>query len=189
MASEDENVKETNSGVKKRGDWNEIAEFGEKVEEVVEDSADEDSVEKFSDWRPRKEESEEDVKEKTVDKAVLDEKKIEEESEGVKDLKQASSKVSEAGKKAATRQNPEKELKGAGKDAAKPFYSGFARIFRKLENLIYSKVVLKLNPYYLDTQDFSADVRRRSKGKFEMDVSAPKEDMRKDLKEGFENDS
>lgn len=187
MSSKDEDVKETNSGVKKRGDWNQIAKFGEKVEKVVEDSADEDSVHKFSEWRPKREESKEDVKERTVDKAVLDENQIEEESKGLKDLRKASGKMSQAGKKAASRENPEKELKDASKDAAKPFYSGFAKIFRKFENLIYSKVVLNLNPYYLDTRDFSADISQRSKGEFEMDVSAPKQHMRKELKEGFEN--
>ena len=56
--TEDDSVKETNSGVKKEGDWQEIAEFSEEVEEVVENSADESSVEKFSNWRPRVEESE-----------------------------------------------------------------------------------------------------------------------------------
>lgn len=183
----EEDVEETNSGVKKKGDWEEIAEFGEEVEEVVDGSADESSVDKFNEWRPRVEESERDVKRKTVDEAVLPEKKLEEESNGVEDLKQASGKAAEAGRKVAKRKNPEPEVKDASKDAAKPFYSGIAKIFRKLENLIYSNIVLALNPYYLDTQDFSADIKHKKNGKFEMDVSAPKEEMRKDLKEGFED--
>jgi hypothetical protein len=182
-----EEVEETNSGVKKKGDWKEIAEFGEEVEEVVEDSADDSSVEKFNEWRPRVEESERDVKRKTVDEAVLTEKEMEKQSNGMEDIKQASGKAAEAGKKAARIENPEPEIKDASKDAAKPFYSGIAKIFRKLENLIYSNIVLALNPYYLDTQDFSADIRHKKDGKFEMDVSAPKEEMRKDLKEGFED--
>lgn len=186
MSDEDNPVEETNSGIKKKGNWKEIAEFGEEVEEVIEDSAEDSSVEKFEEWRPRIEESERDVKKKTVDEAVLDEKEMEKESNGVrKDLKDASGKAAEAGKKAAKRQNPEKELKDASKDAAKPFYSRMARTFRKFEDLIYSKIVLTLNPYYLDTQDFSADIKHRKGGEFEMDVSAPKEDTRKDLKDGF----
>jgi hypothetical protein len=182
-------VKETNSGVKKKGSWKEIAEFGEEVEDAIDGSAGQDSVEKFNEWRPRIEESERDVKRKTVDEAVISEKQIEKDSNGVKDLKEASGKAAEAGKKAAKRENPEPEIKDASKDAAKPFYSGLAKIFRKFENLVYSRIVLALNPYYLDTQDFSADIKHKRKGEFEMDVSAPKEDMRKDLKEGFENDN
>jgi hypothetical protein len=189
MSDEDNTVEETNSGVKKEGDWQEIAEFSEEVEEVVEDSADESSVKKFNNWRPRVEESERDVKRKTVDEAVIPERQMEKDSKGVRDLKEASGKAAAAGKKAAKRENPEREIKGASKDAAKPFYSGLAKAFRKIEDFIYSNIVLALNPYYLDTQDFSADIKHKRKGEFEMDVSAPKEDMRKDLKEGFENDN
>lgn len=187
--SENDSVEETNSGVKKKGDWKEIAEFGEEVESVVEESADESSVEKFSEWRPQIEESERDIKRKTVDEAVVSEKKLEKESNGFGDLKDASGKAAEAGKKAAKRGNPENEIKEASKDVAKPFYSGIIKLFRNLENFVYSKIVLKLNPYYLDTQDFSADIRHKRKGEFEMSVDAPKEDMRKDLKEGFEKDN
>lgn len=187
--TEGDSVEETNSGVKKEGDWQEIAEFGEEVEEVVENSAEESSIEKFSNWRPRVEESERDVKRKTVDEAVIPEKQMEKDSNGVSDLKEASGKAAAAGKKAAKRKNPEKEIKDASKDAAKPFYSGLAKAFRKIEDFIYSNIVLALNPYYLDIQDFSADIKHNRKGEFEMDVSAPKEDMRKDLKEGFENDN
>lgn len=187
--SKNDSVEKTNSGVKKEGDWKEIAEFGEEVEDVVRDSAEESSVEKFNEWRPRVEESERDVKRKTVDEAVIPQKQMEKDSNGVEDFREASGKAAEAGKKAAKRENPESELKDASKDAAKPFYSGIAKLFRKLENLVYSKIVLKLNPYYLDTEDFSADIRHKRKGEFEMDVSAPKEEMRKDLKAGFENDN
>jgi hypothetical protein len=185
----DQPVEETNSGVKKRGNWAEITEFGEKVEDVIQDSAGKSSIGKFSDWRPRIEESERDVKQKTVDKAVLTEKEIEKDSNGVEDLKEASGKAAKAGKKAVKAENPEHEIRDASKNAAKPFYSGIAKIFRRLENLIYSKIVLKLNPYYLDTEDFSADIKHRKGGEFEMGVSAPKKDMRKDLKEGFEKDN
>lgn len=74
----------------RRGKWKDIAEFGEEVEEVVKDSADESSVEKFNEWRPRAEESERDVKRKTVDEAVLPENGLEKESKGMRDLKEAS---------------------------------------------------------------------------------------------------
>lgn len=185
-----EDVEETNSGVKKRGDWKEISEFGEEIEEAMEDEADERSVEKFEDWRPRIEESEMDVKKKTVDKALLDEKELEKESNGVaSDLKDASDKMTEAGKKAAKRENPEEQLKDASEDAAKPFYSKFAKLFRTVENLVYSKIVLALNPYYLDTEDFSADIKHRHGGEFEMDVSVPREEPREKLKENFREDS
>ncbi len=185
-----EDVEETNSGIKKKGNWEEISKFGEDVGEVMDEAADRESVEKFDEWRPKVEESERDVKKKTVDKAVINENKLEKESDGVaEDLRQASGKVTEAGKKAAKRENPEKEIVDASEEVAKPFYSKLAKIFRMAENIIYSQIVLRFNPYYLDTEDFSADIKHRKKGEFQMDVSVPEEEPRRKLKEEFREDN
>ena len=185
-----EEVENTNSGIKKKGDWEEIAEFGEKVGKAVKDTASDESVERFEDWRPKLEESEKDVKRKTVEEATLKERQLEMESDGVPDdLKQASGKIAEAGKKAAKGENPEKEVIEASADAAKPFYSKIAGFFRQIESKVYSWFALRFNPYYLDTEDFSVDVRHRKKGEFEMDVAVPEEEKRNDLKQSFEKDS
>ncbi len=179
-------IEETNSGIKKKGNWKEISEFGEDIRKVMDGTAGESSVEKFDDWRPKVEESEQDVKKKTVEKAVINENKLEKESDGVtKDLRQASGKVTEAGKKAVRKENPEEEIVGASEEVAKPFYSKLAKAFRTVENLIYSQIVLRFNPYYLDTEDFSADIKHRRRGQFEMDVNVPEEEPREKLKEEF----
>lgn len=181
-----EKIEETNSGVKKKGDWKEISEFAEEVEEAVNDNAESESVEDFDDWRPKVEETERDVKKKTIDKAVIQEKELEKESEGVKeDLKNASGKVAEAGMKAAKKESPEKEIREASEDVAKPFYSGLLKFLRALESRVYSWFALRFNPYYLDTEDFSVDMKYRKDGDFEMDVAAPEEEVREDLQKNF----
>lgn len=185
----EKNIEETNSGIKKKGNWKEISEFGEEVEEAINDTAEEDSVKDFDEWRPKVEESERDVKKKTVDKAVIKEKKLEKESKGVaEDLKQASDKVAEAGKKAAKKESPEKEIVEASEDVAKPFYSGIVKFFRQFESKVYSWFALRFNPYYLDTEDISVDMKHRKAGEFEMDVAAPEEDVREELKKNFRED-
>ena len=185
---EPEKVKETNSGVKKKGDWKNIADFSEKVEEALKDSAAKDSVKELSEWRPRTEEAEGDIQKKTVDTAVIDENKLEKESNGVKeDLKDASKNAAEAGKKAAEKKNPEKEVAKASENVARPFYSKIAQAFRNFENFVYRHIVLKFNPYYLDTDDFSVDMKSNGNGEYEMDVKVPDEETRKDLKKEFED--
>ncbi|MFB6292054.1 MAG: DUF5828 family protein [Candidatus Nanohaloarchaea archaeon] len=187
--SEDPEVEETHSGLKKEGDWEEVAEFAREVEEAMEEAAEDGSVEKFEEWRPREEEDESDVKEKTVKSAMLKENGLEKESDGVtKDLRDASEKVAEAGKRAAKMEGPEEELKDASKDAAKPFYTRFARAFRRLESFVYSKISLRFNPYYLDTEDFSVDMKKKRNGDYEMDVSIPEKETRNELKKRFEED-
>lgn len=184
----DEKVEQTNAGIKKKGNWKEISEFGEEVEEVISDTAEEESIEKFDNWRPKVEESEQDIKKKTVEEAVIKENKLEKESKGVtRDLKEASGKVAEASKKAANKENPEKEIVEASEDVAKPFYSNIAKFFRKIEARVYSWFALRFNPYYLDTEDFSVDMKHRKNGEFEMDVAVPEEKTREKLKENFGN--
>lgn len=181
-------VEETNSGVKKKGDWKNIANFSEQLEKAFEGSAGEKSLEKLSEWRPRTDEAEGDIQEKTVDSAVIDENKLEEESNGVKeDLKNASKNAAEAGKKAAEKKNPEKEVAKASEDVAKPFYSNIAKAFRGFEDFVYRNIILRFNPYYLDTQDFSVDMKSRGGGEYEMDVKVSDEETRKDLKKEFED--
>lgn len=182
----DGKVEKTNSGVKKRGSWKDIAEFSEKVEEAVKGKADPESMEKFDEWRPKLEEAEGDIKRKTVEEAELDKNGMEKESNGIKrDLRDASEKTVEAGKKAANKKNPEKEVVKASEDAAKPFYSKLAKAFREFEKLVYSKIALRFNPYYLDTDDFSVDMKNKGNGSYEMDVRAPEEETRRKLKQEF----
>lgn len=185
-SEKNKDVKETNAGIKKKGNWKEISEFGEEVEDAISESARKESVEKFDNWRPKLEESERDVKKKTVDEAVISENKLEKETEGVtKDLKQASGKVAEASKKAANKQSPEKEIVEASEEVARPFYSKIAKFFREVESKVYSWFALRFNPYYLDTEDFSVDMKHRKNGEFEMDVAVPEEETRKELKDNF----
>jgi len=59
----------------------------------MEKSVEKESAERFDSWRPKIEESERDIKKKTVKEAVVAERKLEEESEGVaKDLKKHQEK-------------------------------------------------------------------------------------------------
>ena len=183
--SEKNSVEKTNSGVKKKGDWKEIAEFGRKVEEALKGSDKNNSLNKFSEWRPKIEESEGDIKRKTVDRATIKEKKLEDSKGAKKDLKQASDKMAEAGKKAVKKEMPDKEIIEASEEAAKPLFSRIIAFLRKAEEKIYSWVTLRFNPYYLDTEDFSVDIKDKKNGRFEMDVAVLEEEKREDLKDNL----
>ena len=181
-------VEMTNSGLRKKGDWEEMAEFAEQVEQAVESNVGQKSLEKLSSWRPRKKEAEGDVERKTVENAVLEEKKLEKESNGVrKDFKDASRNAAKAGKKAAEKQNPEEEISEASRDLTRPLYSKLAKFLRRFEDIVYSSIILKFNPYYLDTEDFSVDMKSKGNGTYEMDIRVPGERTREKLKAKFED--
>ncbi|MFB6175146.1 MAG: DUF5828 family protein [Candidatus Nanohalobium sp.] len=185
--SEEDNVEETKSGVRKKGDWDEISEFAEKAEKVMEDSEVEDeSVERFGRWRPREGEDKKDVKEKTVEEAQLPENNLEKESKGVKeDIGEASEKAVEAGKKLKEGQNPGKDVKEASQGFVRPFYSKFAEKFRGFESFVYRNFMLRFNPYYFDSSDVSADISEGKNG-YEINLNVSEDDTRGKLKEEFE---
>lgn len=183
-----ENIEETNSGVRKKGDWQEIAEFGRQLEETMaERGIDGDSLEKFRDWRPKKEEAENDMKRKTVNKAVVDRKSVEERDDGMREgVRQASGKMVEAGKNAVNGDSTEKEVMEASEDVAIPLVSRVVKLFRRFESMVYSKFSLRSDRYYLDTEDFSVDMVSKN-GEYEMDVSVPTESPREEIREGMED--
>ncbi|MFB6147985.1 MAG: DUF5828 family protein [Candidatus Nanohaloarchaea archaeon] len=183
-----EDAEKTNSGVRKSGDWEEVAEFGEEVEEAMQQSdMDEESVEKFRDWRPKQEEAENDMKRKTVDKALVEEKEVEEKDEGVRNgIKQASGKMADAGKEAVNGNRAEREMVDASEEFAIPIISRIIKAFRRIESLVYSRFLLRDDRYYLDTEDFSVDMKSRD-GEYEMDVRVPTESPREELHEEMED--
>lgn len=185
----EEDLEETNAGVKKNGDIEEVADFARKVEEGLKDEVEEKSIEDFNGWRPREEDKEKDIERKTVEAASISSKSVEEKSNGVEDISEAGKKTVEATKKAVKRENPDQELKEASKKIKRPIKSGSRKAARGLEEGIYSKVMTKLNPYFFDTKEFSADLRANKDGSYSMEVSVPDSDKRNNLKDSLEGNS
>lgn len=188
-----DSVEETNSGLKKHGDMKEVAEFSEEVENALQDAGvEEDSIEGFSEWRPRKEDQEEDIVEKTVEEASMSEKSIEKQSKGVKgDLSEAKEATKKAGNKVRNGDNPEEEIRETSKSVLRPLLSESVKFARGFEKKVYSKLMVKFNPYFFDSKDFSADLKSRKnskKGEYTMEVNVPDESYRNRLKSMFEQD-
>lgn len=183
----EENIKETNAGVKKQGEIEEVADFSDKVKNEMEDSGiDSETVERFKKWSPDQEDTRQDIKKKTVEEASIDEKNIEKESNGIKqDLAEARQQAGKAGKKVKEKDRPEKELKEASKNVSKPFMSSLLKCSRFLEKEIYDKIMLKFNPYYFDSKEVTADLREKRNGKYDMDVNTTDQKFRDNLHSRF----
>ncbi len=187
--TEPKDVKHTNSGIEKEGDWEEITDFAEDVEKAIEDtSIKNDSIKKYKEWRPRKEDDTEKVKKKTVKQASIDKKKPEEDSNGSKDLVEASKKVAEAGKKVGKREKPDREIKDASKEVSNFVMSKTITSVRKFEETIYSDMMLRFNPYFFDTKEFSVDMRSQKNGRYILGVNIPDEECRNDVQTRFRED-
>jgi hypothetical protein len=178
---------ETNSGVKKKGNWQDIAEFAREVEDAVKDSDLEDEeVEEYNDWRPREEETEEEIKERTAEKAAI---KVSRENVSViNEAEKAGKKFAEAGEKATKLESPKNDVF----DGIKQFSSGIilkmASVAQGFEKSVYRRFMLRFNPYFYDTTNLSVDMRSKRNGEYQMDVSVTEDEARKNLKKRFKED-
>ena len=109
----EEGLEETNSGVKKKGDIEEVAEFAREVEEGLEAEVDESSIDEFDKWRPREEDGKKDIERKTVEAASIKKSSVEDETNGVKDFSDAGKNALEAGKRLIKKDNPNREVREA----------------------------------------------------------------------------
>lgn len=182
----EEGLEETNSGVKKKGDIEEVAEFAREVEEGLEEEVDESSIDEFYKWRPREEDGKKDIERKTVEAASIKKSSAEDETNGVKDFSDAGKKALEAGKKLIRKDNPNREVKEASKKMRRPVEAGSRKFARGFEHQVYSKLMIKLNPYFFDAKEFSADLRTNNDGSYSMEVNVPDESRRDHLKDNLE---
>lgn len=178
----EEGLEETNSGVKKKGDIEDVAEFAREVEKGLEDEVSDESIDEFDKWRPREEDGKKDIERKTVKAASLDEKKVEDKSNGVKDFSEAGKKTVEAGKNALKPKKAGEDLKEASRKLARPIQSGSRKTARELEESVYSHVMTKFNPFFFDAKEFSADLRTDKNGRYSMEVNVPDSSHRNVLK-------
>jgi len=171
-------LEHTNAGLKVEGELEEVAQVARKIEEKLESSdVKRESIECFNEWRPREEDSEKDVKEKTIKQAVITKKDVEKDVEhieeklsySIRDIQNSATEKSES----------------VSKLVFKLAFSKTVKVTRKTEALIYSKLMLKFNPYYFDSHDLSANLKCDQKDNYCLDINLMEENARKRLKEEF----
>lgn len=177
---------ETNSGVVFRGNKEGVVEFSKRLKDIMNDlGLDEESVQRFEEWRPREEDKNPDLERKTAKGASMKETKVEEESDGFNnDMKEAGGNIKKAanGVIGDEDEDPGKNLVEATYGFFRPFVFYLFKLIRKMEELIYSDFMLKFNSYYFSEEDISLRLKEQN-GTFTMYLESPLEQHRKILKE------
>ncbi len=191
MSAQNMKVEKKNNGIRKEGDLEEIAEFSREMKCVLEEVCeDEEPIENFDSWRPRKDDNEDDIKKRTADVASISETEVENESEGIKeDLSEAKEEL----KKEIELLNGEEETNDIDhsedglwvsiKKFFKPFASATLKFVRETEKMIYL-FMLSFNPYYFDAEKFSVSLEK-NKDEFEINFKSPEEDYRHTVRQKF----
>ena len=171
----------TNSGLRFKGDWEEVCEFSQRLETVMEKYLESrEEIDEFDGWRPHLSDSDEDMKEKTAEEAALGEKKIEKDFEGLKkEIQEVEKKLIDSVEDFRNDMDPSQDLKEALLDIEKVIGVESIRSVRRMEKTIYKKLMLKMNPYYFDTEDFSVNLDMAEKEGYCLCLNVTDEDLRK----------
>jgi len=183
-----QDIEATNSGLKFEGRWDDVCEFSQKLEETMEEYLDskkkKEEIDEYEKWRPHLKDSDEDMKEKTVEEASVDKKRIEENFEGAKqEIDKAEEDLLRSLEDIKEGMDPSKDLKEALLEIEKLVGVESIRSLRKIEETIYKKLMLKANPYYFDTEDFSVNLERKGTGVYCLRVNVTDESLREHFKE------
>ncbi|MBS3816363.1 MAG: hypothetical protein KGY76_02235 [Candidatus Thermoplasmatota archaeon] len=177
----------TNAGLEFEGCWKDICVFARTFERVIEDNApDERSVEEYNHWRPREEEDEKDISEKTAEEACLEKKEVEEEFNGAKEELESAEENLKKGVNGDADESPAENIKDASKNMERLVEAESIKSIRKLERTIYEDIMLKFNPYYFDTEDFSVNLEKISDGgnkNYRLSINIPNEELREEVRE------
>ncbi len=172
----------TNAGFKYEGSWEEICEFSKDLENIISHCIHKsDSIQHYHHWRPREDDNEKDITDKTAEEAVIKKTKVEKEFDGTKEeIVEAEEKFKDSIKEVKNGHNPSKDLKEASKHMEKLVETKSIQSLRNMEEIIYKKLMLKFNPYYFDTEDFSVNIEDK-KDRYILTINISDENKRESM--------
>ncbi len=157
-------MQETVAGVKIEGDWDDVANSSEDMQDALDGAAPDEDVERFDEWRPRPDEDAEAVRERTVKHARVTENRVEANGDGPLDeAREAAQEVEAAAQNVAD--GDVGEASRDGRTAAVRFFrsveTAARKVLRHIETVIYTHFQSRTSPYYLDTGSVSATLRQK----------------------------
>jgi len=202
----EERVEEDSFGYSLEGSWEEVVRFGEEITSTFEDhGVEQETVSEWDSWRPRTGEREDEMREKTVEKA-----KVDEGDEASESAAETAEKISETREKTAEGEIGEAAEKAseASRSAGKTVGDASRDVVRAVEDRVYRRIT-KTNPLYFDSENFNASLEAvesigekvgrvkdrilngeredEQGGRYKMRINAESDEVGEALDEGFED--
>lgn len=178
-------MEESVAGFKERGSWVDVVEHGERItralKQVGEQTAvPDDPLEEWDEWRPKVEERlDEDVSEKTAEKATVSE------GEGERAGKAPDEDVQTAGEKLSESydnlDDPDRAVEDAKESIGhlkRAVDSASRKAIRRVEGAVYKTVMTQVSPYYFDNELVSANVQRAGQDDYVFEVNVNDDDLK-----------
>jgi len=152
---ENEKVEEDSFGYSLEGSWDEVVKFGEDVISTFEEhDVGQETISEWDAWRPRIGEQEGEMRNKTVEKA-----KVDEGDRTADDVAETAEKLSETREKTAEGDigKAAEKASEASKSAGKAVEDASRDVVRAVEDKVYRRIT-KTNPMYFDSENFNASL-------------------------------
>lgn len=193
------------SGFKVTGSWQEVVEHGERVVAAVNRAIEkkkqsesdsevdvpnkQEHIDEFEEWRPRIEETDKDVSEKTAKQASTPEGEGEKNGDSpVSNVKEATENAKEAVN--ATKELDQKEMTEKAsksiKETQKATDTAVRKTIRAFEETIYKRLMTVISPYYFDNKLVSANLSKKSDDEFTLEINISDDDLKQDVREELE---
>ncbi|MFB6283794.1 MAG: hypothetical protein ABEK59_07665 [Halobacteria archaeon] len=141
-----EKTQQDSFGYSVKGEWGQVVEFGEAVADALNrGNVNMETRHEWETWRPRKHEEDDEMIEKTVEKAKMEDTETRKKEQQLDE----NGKIDDEAKEEIEKED-DKPVEDAGRDVA-----------RKVEDWVYRKIT-KVNPLYFDTKDFNATLEKAS---------------------------
>lgn len=190
------------SGFRITGPWEEVVEHGERISAAVRrvvkrkedvEGREMDSVvqeiDDFEDWRPKVDDKETTMSERTAEKASVGEGKLEKENKSVQETAvEAQSDMKGAVESAAKldKDETQEKLNDSVVRTGQMTDSFFRRVLRWFEERVYKYVMTQISPYYFDNQLINANFTEHSKEKYTLEISIADDEIRSCVREEME---
>ncbi len=187
----DSDAEITNAGIRYQGNWEEICDFADHLSAIIDEYIDDDeALGDYNQWKPEEGESEEELSMKTAEEASMEETGIEKEFNGTKEeLNEARDKLFDSIEHAANGDDPRGKLKEASRKVGRAMGAKSIESIRELEIQLYDKVMLQLNPFYFDDEDFSINLKKNNgSNEYTLTLNIPDGKIRKEVKQSVKED-
>ncbi|WP_336035929.1 DUF5828 family protein [Halobacterium yunchengense] len=189
-------MEESVAGFKERGTWGDVVEHGERITQALREAGAHDdypdAFAEWNEWRPKSHERiEDEVSEKTADQASVGEGTGEKEGQSPDDdLQTAGERLTES---------YEELEEGEADEAVEKWQDSLNHVkraadtagrqaLRKVENVVYKKVMTQVAPYYFDNELVSANIQRvRSQEEFVLEVNVNDDDLKDAVRDHLES--
>ena len=178
-------MEESVAGFKERGSWVDVVEHGERITRALkrvgeEASVPDDPLGEWDEWRPKVEERlDEDVSEKTAEKATVSEGEGERAGKAPdEDVQTAGEKLSESYENLDDPDKAVEEAKESIGHLKRAVDSASRKAIRRVEGAVYKTVMTQVSPYYFDNELVSANVQRAGQDDYVFEVNVNDDDLK-----------